>query len=88
MPDEGKIQWLHTARNLKEMEDRYNQWASEYDTDLRDDFAYNGPQTATSLLRRHVPIGARILDAGAGTGLVGQCLANLGYTDLDRKSVV
>ena len=82
MPDEGKIQWLHTARNLKEMEDRYNQWASEYDTDLRDDFAYNGPQTATSLLRRHVPIGARILDAGAGTGLVGQCLADLGYTDL------
>ena len=82
MPEEGKIQWLHTARNLQEMEDRYNQWATEYDADLQNDFAYNGPQTAAALLTRHVPKGARILDAGAGTGLVGQCLAGLGYTDL------
>ncbi len=82
MPKTPRVQWLHSARNLQEMEDRYNRWAPEYDDDLENGYSYIGAQTAGALLTRHVPKGARILDAGAGTGLVGRYLAELGYTDL------
>ena len=59
MTEDSRLRWLHIARNLQEMEDRYNQWAPEYDADSENDFAYSGPQTATSLLSRHVPLGAK-----------------------------
>ncbi len=82
MTEESKVQWVYSARNNQELAERYDQWASEYETDLDKDFDYKGPPRAAELLARHVPKEARILDAGAGTGLVGQILAGLGYGNL------
>ena len=78
----NRVQWVYSSTNNEELQERYDQWASEYDRDLAEDFAWNAPSNAAALLARHVAKRARILDAGAGTGLVGESLSLLGYTDL------
>ena len=83
MPDShNRVQWVYSSSSNQELEERYDQWAAEYDKDLAEEFEWNAPQTAVDLFVKHVPAGARILDAGAGTGLVGECLAQSGYSDL------
>lgn len=77
-----RVQWVYEATNDKELEDRYDQWAADYDSDLATEFAWNAPQNATAVFVKHVDKSAHILDAGAGTGLVGECLAGVGYKDL------
>jgi SAM-dependent methyltransferase len=45
---------------------------------------YRHPAVAVGLLSRYLPVGAiPILDAGAGTGLVGELLGVLGYPEVD-----
>ena len=83
MPDShNRVQWVYSSNSNQELEERYDQWAAEYDKDLAEEFEWNAPQTAADLFSKHVPTGAKILDAGAGTGLVGECLAQSGYRDL------
>ena len=77
-----RVQWVYEATNDKELEGRYDQWAADYDSDLATEFAWNAPQNATAVFVKHVDKSAHILDAGAGTGLVGECLAEVGYKDL------
>ena len=77
-----RVQWVYEATNDKELEGRYDQWAADYDSDLATEFAWNAPQNATAVFVKHVDKSAHILDAGAGTGLVGECLAGVGYKDL------
>ena len=78
----NRVQWVYASTTNQELEERYDQWATEYDKDLAEEFAWNAPKTAADLFAKHVPAGAKVLDAGAGTGLVGECLAELGYRDL------
>ena len=82
MSVENKVDRVYASRSNQELEERYDQWASEYEADLNKDFDYKGSPRAAELLGRHVPKDARILDAGASTGLVGQILAGLGYGNL------
>ena len=77
-----RIQWIYSSTNNDELRERYDQWAAEYDEDLAEGFAWNAPRNTSALLAKHVDKGARILDAGAGTGLVGEALSQLGYNDL------
>ncbi len=74
-----KVQWVYSSRDNIELERRYDQWAKKYDTDLEEGFGWLGPQRAVEFFTRYVPVEARILDAGAGTGLVGKLLAEQGY---------
>ena len=82
MEGQNRVQWIYSSRNNQELAERYDQWAKDYDSDLERDFAWVGPQRAAEILAQHVPKEANILDAGAGTGLVGQCLAQLGYQNM------
>jgi len=78
-----KVQWIYSSRGNKELAERYDQWAKEYDADLDEGFGWLGPQRAVEFFVRHMSRKeARILDAGAGTGLVGELLAKQGYNDL------
>ena len=79
---ENRVQWVYASTNNQELEERYDQWAGEYDRDLEEDFAWNAPQVAARFFSRMVPAEGRILDAGAGTGLVGLELHRLGYRNL------
>jgi SAM-dependent methyltransferase len=78
----NRVQWIYSSQGNQELEERYDQWAKDYNNDLEDVFGWLGPQRAAEVLARHVPRHARVLDAGAGTGLVGQALSTLGYERL------
>lgn len=82
MTEESKVQWVYSAKDNQELAERYDQWAGDYDSDLTEDFDYRSPRIAAELFARYVPRDARILDAGAGTGLVGETLTGMGYTNL------
>ena len=64
-----RVQWVYESTNDKELEDRYDQWAADYDNDLAAEFAWNAPQNAAAVFTKHVDKSAHVLDAGAGTGL-------------------
>ena len=82
MERQDRVKWVCSSRDNKELEVRYDQWAKDYDADLDEEFGYMSPQMAVDLFTRYVHKGARILDAGAGTGLVGELLAKQGYRNL------
>ena len=82
MVEENRVQWVYSSRNNQELAERYDQWAGEYDEELERDFQWRGPQTCVDHVAKHVPKGATLLDAGAGTGLVGMLLQKLGYHDI------
>ena len=77
-----RVQWVYAANSNRELEARYDQWAPEYDRDLTEEFEWTSPRAAVALLAKHVPPEAKILDAGAGTGLVGEHLVAEGYRDI------
>ena len=82
MDRKDRVQWIYSSQDNKELAERYDWWAKNYDTDLDEGFGWLGPQRAVEFLARYVPKKARILDAGAGTGLVGNLLVKQGYTAL------
>ena len=82
MTEENRVQWVYSSQNNQELEERYDQWAGDYDKDLDVDFGWIAPQRVVDHFVKHVPKDARILDAGAGTGLVGELLHKLSYPSL------
>lgn len=74
----------YEAKNDDELMDAYKNWAALYDRDTLDVMGYVGPQIAAIMLDGHLDTKkSRILDAGCGTGLVGEALNRLGYTSVD-----
>ena len=84
---EERVQWVYASENNQQIEERYDQWANEYDEDLADDFGYVMPRMAAEIFERFVAKDARVLDAGAGTGLVGVELNRLGYSNLEAMDI-
>jgi ubiquinone/menaquinone biosynthesis C-methylase UbiE len=78
----NRVKWVYSSRDNSELEERYNQWAKDYDGDIKKDFGYKGPQVAVSFFTKYVDKEAQILDAGAGTGLVGELLSKKSYKNL------
>ena len=79
---EKRVQWIYSSKDNRELEERYDVWAKDYDTDLDEGFGWLGPRKAVECFMKYVPKDARVLDAGAGTGLCGELLAQQGYTNL------
>ncbi|WP_204103385.1 MULTISPECIES: class I SAM-dependent methyltransferase [Spirulina sp. CCY15215] len=82
-----KAQWVYDAPNFNELADRYDQWAEDYDRDMKDVFGNVGPQKMVEIVTQYVSTDAKILDAGAGTGLVGELLSQRGYKDLEALDI-
>ena len=82
MEDQNVVQWVYSSKNNQELSERYDQWAKDYDSDLDQDFGWLAPQRAAETFAKHVSKEAKVLDAGAGTGLVGELLSKLGYSDI------
>ncbi len=79
----NKIRWVYDSENNSELTQRYEEWASDYDRDIVAKYGYVGPRVTTQQFELYVPKTGKILDAGAGTGLVGQELYRLGYHDIE-----
>ena len=84
---QNRVQWVYAAKDNRELEARYDEWAPLYDRDLTEDFEWLSPRVAVDALARHARQEATILDVGAGTGLVGECLIDAGYRDLQAMDL-
>lgn len=82
LEENNVVQWIYSSKDNNELEERYDVWAKDYNNDLADGFGWSGPQAAAEVFARHVPKEGSVLDAGAGTGLVGESLWQLGYRDM------
>jgi MFS family permease len=74
---------LYGARSPDELRAEYDRIASAYDDELLDAMHYRSPAAVTAVARRLLRPDARVLDAGAGTGLLGAALAEAGFTRID-----
>jgi predicted TPR repeat methyltransferase len=84
---EGHLGAVYEAKGTAEVAALYDRWAQSYDAEMAQ-AGYRHPSIATALLCRHVPRGAApLLDAGAGTGLIGQWLEILGYPHAEALDV-
>ncbi len=80
---------LHLDGDPKKVRAFYDEWAKNYDTDTADS-GYSGPRIAAKLFHQfnrsepqEVCYSFNILDAGCGTGFVGEELSKLGYEQID-----
>lgn len=75
----GHLGAVYGAADAAEVTRHYDDWAASYDADMAT-AGYRHPSICLALLARHLPAGSSpVLDAGAGTGLLGEWLGILGY---------
>lgn len=80
--DTRQLHRAYKSKNVEELAAYYDEWAPDYETHMRN-VGYMHPAMISGMFGRHVPIGAgTVLDAGAGTGIIGEILSALGQTDL------
>ena len=85
MEEVGKrVQWVYqSGGDTTELAKRYDEWAQHYDKDITEHFGYELPARVAKLATKYITNREhRILDAGSGTGLVGQLLSNLGFNNI------
>ncbi len=77
-----RLQSAYAAKDGQEAAELYDSWAEDYERRVSS-WGYITPAVAAWFLGRYVaPEDGTVLDAGAGTGLMGLVLAPLGYRDL------
>jgi SAM-dependent methyltransferase len=85
--DNDHLDAVYAAKGPADIARLYDDWAGSYDADMAK-AGYRHPAIATALLARYLPRGAApILDAGAGTGLVGEWLGILGYPEVEALDI-
>lgn len=78
---------VYGAKNPDEIADQYDAWANAYEGDMAR-AGYRHPSIATALCARYLVKGsAPVLDAGAGTGLVGEWLRLIGYPKIEALDI-
>ncbi len=70
------------SQSTEELKTKYDSWANTYDADIKEDWSFMPANIARTLSKLLPNKDATILDAGAGTGLVGEALAQQGYTNV------
>ena len=79
-------QYMHStyrARSQAEVREQYDTWAETYDADV-ESLGRTGPATVLALAARHIaPDQGPVLDAGAGTGIMGDFLSTIGFEAIE-----
>jgi len=82
MTDSAAMAAVFAAGTSSELAAGYADWADTYDAENAA-AGYRLPLLCAAFFARHVTLGdGPVLDAGCGTGLVGDCLHVLGFRDL------
>ena len=80
---DGHLGAVYGAQDRAQVAAAYDAWAETYEAEMRA-AGYRHPSVGLALLTRHLPRGAGpVLDAGAGTGLLGEWLGILGYPQVE-----
>ena len=76
-------EWIGEGQSKEDIEKRYDRWAESYDRDMVGHRKYWLQAFTGDLFIKYVKNrDARILDAGAGTGLSGEYISGKGYHNL------
>ena len=76
---DGHLGAVYEAKAPEEVAALYDGWAATYDAEMAK-AGYRHPAIGLALLARHLPRGAGpVLDAGCGTGLLGDWLGIMGF---------
>lgn len=82
LPSRYDLNSVFAAKDSREVAELYDHWADDYEQSVLS-WGYLTPAVTSGLVGRFVEDrAAPVLDAGAGTGLMGEVLATLGYSDL------
>ena len=77
------LKQINTAKTHQEVTKLYDKWAKTYDTDLEELRPGNqGAAYTVEMFEKYVHKEEMILDAGAGTGGVGELLHHRGFSNL------
>lgn len=83
----GALGAVYDAKAPEEVAALYDGWAATYDAEMAA-AGYRHPSICLALIARHLPRGsAPLLDAGAGTGLVGEWLGIMGYPHVEALDI-
>jgi predicted TPR repeat methyltransferase len=83
----GTLGAVYEAKRPDEIAALYDGWAETYDAEMAA-AGYRHPSICLALLSRHLPRGdAPLLDAGAGTGLMGEWLGIMGYPHVEALDI-
>lgn len=83
----GALGAVYGATTPEEVAGHYDRWAETYEADMAS-VGYRHPAICLGLVARHVPRGAApLLDAGCGTGLLGEWMQLLGYPEIEGLDV-
>jgi predicted TPR repeat methyltransferase len=78
---------VYAAKGAAEVAAKYDSWAEGYDAEMAG-LGYRHPTICLSMLTRYLPRGeGPILDAGAGTGLLGEWMAITGYPAVEALDI-
>jgi SAM-dependent methyltransferase len=77
----ARLDRVYNSADLNDLEQAYDQWSENYDVDVTR-LGHLIRTVSTGYIGRFIPADSRILDAGAGTGLIGSYLHSMGYLDL------
>ena len=80
-------QRFYEAPDRDELTRRYDEAAGIYEDAMSTDVGWSGHLRLAEAVARHVPPAARLLDAGAGTGMLGTELARRGFADMDASDL-
>ena len=84
---DGHLGAVYDAKGADEVAALYDRWAGTYDEEMARN-GYRHPSICLALLARHLPSSAApLLDAGAGTGLIGEWLGIIGYPHVEALDI-
>jgi ubiquinone/menaquinone biosynthesis C-methylase UbiE len=84
---DGFLGAVYDSKSAGDVAALYDKWAETYDAEMAQ-AGYRHPTICLALLSRHLPKGtAPLLDAGAGTGLIGEWLQIMGYPKVEALDI-
>lgn len=84
---DGFLGAVYESKTTADVAALYDKWAATYDAEMAQ-AGYRHPSICLALLSRHLPKGtAPLLDAGAGTGLIGEWLKIMGYPAVEALDI-
>ena len=78
---------FYYAKDQKQLVDRYDEAADVYDEAMDNDVGWTGHVELGAVVARYLPADTFLLDAGAGTGMLGDKLVERGFNNMDANDL-